>query len=219
MALAHSPKIVTNGLVLYLDAANQKSYPGSGTAVTDLSGNGNNVTLGNSVSFSSNNNGVLSYLSTGSNTTTNSTQNISSSQVTAMTWVKVDGHGNFHNFLNNNWVNSGWLIYTTTTQWVVGIAQSTSQRNAGFNHNNSTDWTHLTLVYDAVNVLLYVNGELRATNSTAPGATLDTGFNISFGGGPRPSTYQISNTMIYNRGLTSAEVQQNFAALRGRFGI
>ena len=47
MALAHSPKIITDGLVLCLDAGNTKSYPGSGTTWTDLSGNGNNGTLTN----------------------------------------------------------------------------------------------------------------------------------------------------------------------------
>ena len=42
MGLAHSPRIVTDGLVLALDAANTKSYGGSGTTWTDLSGKGNN---------------------------------------------------------------------------------------------------------------------------------------------------------------------------------
>jgi hypothetical protein len=45
--LAHSPSIVMNGLVLCLDAGNSKSYPGSGTTWTDLSGNGNTGTLRN----------------------------------------------------------------------------------------------------------------------------------------------------------------------------
>ena len=45
MGLSHSPSIVLNGLVAHLDAANKKSYPGSGTTWTDLTGNGNNGTL------------------------------------------------------------------------------------------------------------------------------------------------------------------------------
>ena len=51
MALYHSPLVVTDGLVLYVDAANRKSYPGSGTTVYDLSGYGNNGTLINGVTF------------------------------------------------------------------------------------------------------------------------------------------------------------------------
>ena len=49
MSVAYNPKIVTNGLVLALDAGNTKSYPGSGTTWTDLSGGGNNGTLTNGV--------------------------------------------------------------------------------------------------------------------------------------------------------------------------
>lgn len=61
MALAHNPKIVTDGLVLCLDAANPKSYPGSGTVWSDLSGNGNNGTLVNGVGYNSNNGGYLTF--------------------------------------------------------------------------------------------------------------------------------------------------------------
>ena len=53
MALAHSPRIITDGLVLCLDAGNTKSYPGSGTAWSDLSGQGNNGTLTNGPTYSS----------------------------------------------------------------------------------------------------------------------------------------------------------------------
>ena len=45
MGLAHSPRIVTDGLVLALDAGNTKSYPGSGATWTDLSGKENDATL------------------------------------------------------------------------------------------------------------------------------------------------------------------------------
>ena len=53
MATRYSPKIVTDGLVLYLDAANSRSYPGTGTAWFDLTGRGNNAVLTNGPVFSS----------------------------------------------------------------------------------------------------------------------------------------------------------------------
>ena len=58
MSLAHSPRIITDGLVLCLDAGNTKSYPGSGTTWTDLSGQGNNGTLVNGVGYNGSNGGV-----------------------------------------------------------------------------------------------------------------------------------------------------------------
>ena len=59
MGLSHSPRIVTNGLVLCVDAANPRSYPGAGTAWTDLSKQGNNGTLTNGPTFDSANGGSI----------------------------------------------------------------------------------------------------------------------------------------------------------------
>ena len=61
MALSHSPSIITQNLVLCLDAGNSKSYPGSGTTWTDLSGNGNNGTLRNSPTYSVDNLGKIVF--------------------------------------------------------------------------------------------------------------------------------------------------------------
>ena len=58
--LTHSPRIITDGLVLCLDAANKQSYPGSGTVWTDLAGS-NNGTLTNGPTFSSANGGSIVF--------------------------------------------------------------------------------------------------------------------------------------------------------------
>ena len=60
MGLNHSPSIVTDGLVLCLDAANNRSYPKSGTVWADLAGN-NNGTLENGPTFSGDNGGSLVF--------------------------------------------------------------------------------------------------------------------------------------------------------------
>ena len=59
MALAHSPKIVTDNLVFFLDAGNTKSYPGTGTAWTDMSGSGNTTTLSGATYNSDNSGNIL----------------------------------------------------------------------------------------------------------------------------------------------------------------
>ena len=61
MAFIHSPKIITDGLVLALDAGNTKSYPGSGTVWTDLSGNNNTGTLTNGPTFNAANGGSIVF--------------------------------------------------------------------------------------------------------------------------------------------------------------
>lgn len=61
MAFSFSPRIVTDGLVLYYDVANPRSYPGFGTTIYDLSRNGYNGTLNNGVSYNTTNGGALVF--------------------------------------------------------------------------------------------------------------------------------------------------------------
>ena len=63
MGLGHSPRIVTDGLVLCLDAANKRSYPGTGTTWTDRSTSGTNVSMEgmSSSNYSTNNAGVIDF--------------------------------------------------------------------------------------------------------------------------------------------------------------
>ena len=62
MGIAYNPKIVTDGLVLCLDAANTKSYSGTVTSWTDLSGNGNTGTLTNGPTYNSSNLGFFQFV-------------------------------------------------------------------------------------------------------------------------------------------------------------
>jgi hypothetical protein len=219
MAVFSGPNVVENGLKLYYDPANQKCYPGTGSAVTDLSGSGAAGTLGTVTTVTSEAEGIFENATSGTTFQTSSTQNISSATVSAMVWVKVTTHGNFHNFVSNNWVNSGWIIYASATNWAAAIAQSTAQKTANALHNNNTNWTHLGLTYDGTDVKLYVNGALASTNSSAPNAVLDTGYAIVFATSGRPSSWKTSLIKIYNRALTAQEINQNFNATRGRYGI
>lgn len=188
-------------------------------ALLDLSGNGNNFTLGNGPAYSSVNKGSILFDGVNDFCVSNSVLSVSTTAVTASSWVRVAAHGNFHNFILNNWVNNGWLLFSYNTHWVFGVGRTNTQQfNAQVLHNNSTNWTQLTGTYDGAAVRLYVNGVLGAT-VTLVGATLDVGFAINTGVGTRPSAYNISNTLIYNRALTAAEVAQNFEATRGRYGI
>ena len=85
----YGPRIVTDGLVLCLDAGNSKSYPGSGTAWNDLSRNGNNGTL-NGPTFNSADRGSIVFDGTNDYVSTNYTQPAytTASSFTWNTWVK-----------------------------------------------------------------------------------------------------------------------------------
>ena len=84
--------IVTDGLVLYLDAANTKSYPGTGTSWLDLSKNGSTISLINNPTFNSNNGGniVFNGINQYGSTPSTSLFNFGSNNFTIDVWCFFD---------------------------------------------------------------------------------------------------------------------------------
>ena len=222
MGLGHSPSIVTNGLVLYLDAGNTKSYPGSGTTWTDLSGNGNG---GSGAAYSSNGRGSIylnatpvaccsvASLGIGSGPFTLSIA-VSYSRVHTTTfeipfWVGVDsgtaGYGLGYSKPNVASMYAGW--------------GSSSGEPTGYSRQLNT-WYHLTATYNGTTNAFYVNGSVYSSQAYVA-SNLTTG-SVYLGGLNGPYYTFIGTVavpMVYNRALTAAEVAQNFNALRGRFGV
>ena len=133
MGLSHSPKIVTNGLVMCLDAGNTKSYPGSGTTWFNLCGSVNG-TLVNGPTFSSVNGGVIvldgvnDYINTLSNSQYNYTT------ITISGWIKIPNYlnGGIQFIVNGNTTNALWSIYGDN----LGFGNILNQGCSGFYQNN-----------------------------------------------------------------------------------
>ena len=89
----YGPKIVTSGLVLCLDAANKRSYPGTGTTWTDLSGNSNNGTLTNGPTFSAGNQGSIVFDGTNDYAYQSLFTNAITTTLTFDVWVKFSDAG------------------------------------------------------------------------------------------------------------------------------
>ena len=212
--IAYNSKIITNGLVLCLDAANPKSYPGSGTTWYDLSGNGHNSTLINGPTYNSTNKGVI--VLAGDNDYINVPINLTNQNYTiigAARYVTIGGRT--FSGLNNNWLMGHWSSSTVkhyAEGWVTddasGEQSDTNWRIYASTGNYSTDsWT------------FYVNGLLE-TGPNNGGSNGPNGFAIgSYAGISEFSNSHISFLIAYNRVLSSSEIAQNFAATRGRFGL
>ena len=226
MALAHSPRIITDGIVLCLDAGNTKSYSGSGTTWTDLSGNGNNGTLVNGVGYNSSNGGSLSFDGSNDYITLNSFSSNLTGSVTFTSWVKSaytnpTTRGEVLFSAHNNTTNRlRWQIHST----FIFLADITDGGDTTFTHGSLTPntWHHYALrIDDSSNVItIFLDNNIIATDTFIGwGSGIDR---VSIGQewDSIPSEYLnglVSNFQAYNRTLSNAEVQQNYNALKGRY--
>jgi len=221
MATLYSPKIVTDGLVLCLDAADKNSYPGSGTTWYDLSGEGNNGTLTNGPTYSSANGGVIvldgynDYILVQLNLSSNLSANQSYTVLGASRYVTAGGRT--FSGANNNWLMGHWN--TSTVKHYAGAGWVTGD---DVDEQEDTNWRFYAATgnYSTDSYAFYVNGELEAGPNTGGSDGPD---NFSIGnfaaGDSEYSNSHISFMLCYNRVLTAAEVKQNFEAHRIRFGI
>lgn len=225
--------IVENGLVLYLDAGRKASYQGTGTTVTDLSGNGNNATLVNGVEYNSANGGSLVF--DGENNygrvldsdsldfgTGNFTVSVwfkrSSSAITNLRLISKGASTD-----SANTANAGFTFLGSDTE-LAFLVNPTGTRVGPPGISISLDtWTNAIFVMErGVSMRSYKNAILIGSTSTPAGSVSGTSNLIIGAHSDGTGLYwagEISNISIYNRAITIEEIQQNFNATKGRFGL
>ena len=224
------PDVSESGLVLALDAANSKSYPGSGTTWTDLSGRGNNGTLVNGVGYNGSNlgslvfDGVNDYVNAGSLGT-------SIPNFTVEIWFKSGAVANYRNPIDCNFgtygSNTGPRLEQNSTGnlvWIIGNSSGTYYTRTVVSSGLSSVPMHCAVITrNGTTTTSYYNGTMVQTGIetyTHPGAM--TAVNIGRGfttSGERWFNGQIPLVKIYNRALTAQEIQQNYNATKSRFGL
>jgi len=216
VGLGHSPSIVMDGLVLCLDAANSRSYPGSGTTWNDLSGNGYVATMRNLTSS----NWVLID---GQRTfETNDTNN---QGFTVSNFVRPGSSRTYSIWLKSKSFSLGWqtwfddggerILFGTSTNTVHIYPDVNLTANLQTN-----TWYNLAYTLSGTSAIGYVNGSSIGSGTYSSALTSGTGDLWILGdNGTEITSCYCSYASVYNRTLTAAEVAQNFNALRGRFGI
>jgi hypothetical protein len=213
MGVSYSPKVVTDGLVLALDAANPRSYPGSGTSWFDLSGNGNTGTLTNGPTFDSGNGGSIVF-----DGVNDYVQFPTVSVSTICFWGRMDATitnlaglictsaagdgglrtspaGTFRTSPDLNDFHNGFV----SSFMINGVSNLSNNGSGGFVIPNGR-----TLQQD-----FYVGAIGNARNIS----TISHTFNS------RVYKGRVCAVYLYNRQLTNNELLQNFNALRNRFGV
>ena len=217
-------ELVTDGLVLNLDAGDPRSYPGSGTTWTDLSGNGNNGTLVNAT-YSNANGGNIVFNGTNSKVTFPSTNIPINGVATISLWFKSTSGTVYQNMFDTPDNSSGvWITLNggSVQPGLIAAGWSTLSNYLTASYSANT-WYNLVLVGDNnVGASLYLNGTLVASN-TIKNVPSIIDLNTSRLGnvdGDRASEWfsgNISNFSVYNRALSAAEVAQNYDALKVRY--
>jgi hypothetical protein len=239
MTVNANPYIVTSNLLVNLDAGNPRSYPGSGTTWTDVSGNGLNATLYNSVTYNSSNSGSLVL-----------DGNTTYGQLSCATFQSGNGVFSMEAWFYwaGNGVNTNNTILGYGNDIAAHLCPSISITGGKFHFQfgsgsgivessalNQNTWYQGVGVYDQSTTKVYINGSLVGTTnyssanvnlngSNGTNAGIGTLFSIYGNVTGPPKRYgtfngRIARLLYYNKALTAQEIAQNFNAMSGRYGL
>jgi hypothetical protein len=220
MGLDHSPLIVTDGLVVYLDAGNTRSYSGSGNTAYDLSGLGNTSALTNGPTFNSSNLGAFVLDGSNDYILVNSQANIlSKTAYTKIAYIYISNFSTVNNIISGGF--SGQHAF-----WMFG----TDKLNAGHNGAWNTvvgatslslnTWYFAAVTYsDSTGWKLYLNGREDGTSATT--TTFNGNQEIVIGAYSSGNNFtgRIASVQVYNRVLSASEIVQNYNATKRRYGL
>ena len=226
MAFNYSPKIVTDGLILYLDAANTKSYVSGSTTWNDISRSGNNGTLINGPTFSSANNGSIVFDGVNDYVVVSSTNasyssltftaviNASTQTVGAGIVFNRGGGGNVTG-MNIRYSGVGGIGY----HW--NDDPNTYNYNPGLSLPNNT-WCFCCVSVSPTQAIFQVNNNVVVRSYTNATTNTTIGGNLQIGADAAISRFyqtKVAYASIYNRALSQVEIQQNYNATKTRFGL
>ena len=229
MASKGGPDIIENGLTLFLDASNIRSYPGSGTTWSDLSGNGNNGSLINGPTFSAANLGSIVFDGTNDYVDMGSSTYCNLINISVSVWVRVTSASGFllSRYFNTTSYNGFYMYYDVpSTKFSVDGRESSAAYLSRPTTNTYplNNWYNVTWTKSANVWSIYINGSLDVSSALGNGTTPFSnntmwlgGYNE--GGAQYYSSVNLSNVFIYNRVLSANEVLQNYNAARARFGL
>ena len=233
MAFTYSPKIVTDGLVFAVDAANKKSYPGSGTTWKDLSGNGNDGTLTNGPTFDSGNGGSIIFDGADDYIIVPVTNfnTVLTNSITLETFINISNTIGYQ--LIGGGQDNVLYRYTAAFNWnqtgqpnKIGFdleAVNGQVRLTSTSTYTSNNWLHLVGIYDGSIAKFYVNNILEDIDTGTSGNINNfdgfiIGRDIDLSAG-RVFNGKMACYKVYNRALSTSEVSQNYNALKSRFGL
>lgn len=225
MAFYRGPEIVRDGLILYLDANNTKSFLSGDTIWYDLSSNQNICTLSGQVQYESGHmmfSGDTDYVFVGTSASTYNNLN----QITLESWCYPMRSSSYEYLFSNARDCCGaYNGYELRIKNGTPSFQIWNSGNTVVDSSVSTpinNWYHICSTYNGTQLKIYVNGVLKGTTNSTLGIGTPSSYDLYIGRMGFGAVYEyqgyIDVSKVYNRALSDNEVLQNYNALKSRFG-
>jgi len=217
MSFHYSPRIATDGLALYLDAANSRSFSSGAPFWKDMT-SANHLGTYSGTSFSASNGGCIAFNGVGDYVNLGSAPDLDIFTFTVIAWAKSNTFSDYQNivFKGTYGLAQYGLHLNASGDWAV-------QPNEGVGFIGDpvqlNTWNCFAGTYDGAQVRGYRNGVLKAQYSISQG---HFGTSTTIGADIPNNRYfngSIANVKIYSRPLSDKEILQDFNALKGRFGF
>jgi hypothetical protein len=230
--IAYTGGIVTNGLVLNIDAAKRDSYPGSGTSWRDIVSNTVTGSLINGPTFNSGNGGYISFDGTNDYAELGNILFNSASTTTLDLWVNIPSMTvNRYIMAKGSGGDGIYTFYMTTgpgpsgggssyIRFTMGNQSGTVSTIIEYSSLVWGQWYNFTFTYNGSFVTGYRNAATPQSSSlTGNLYTTTSPIRLASDKYLAVGAANISSFKIYNRALSANEITQNYNALKGRFGL
>jgi hypothetical protein len=232
MAFGNGPRIVSDGLVLALDAADRNSYPGSGTTWRDMSGNGNNGTMFGSVPYETDFSPCFNFATiSGANS-----QTATLGFTFASNMVTTTGNFSFSCWVKNPPIASSQVSIFSNAGggdgYRFGVGLNGIYYLIGPNYKEGTlsfississnSWNHVTAVFNrsGTSILCYLNGIFQSSTTLTAQTAMQNGTpGIVKNSCCELYTGKLASFLVNNKDLSTSEILQNYNAQKSRFGL
>ena len=224
MGVTYNNRIVTDGLVLCLDAASKRSYPGTGTTWTDLKG-GNSGTLTNGPTFSSDNGGSIVFDGANDYVDFDNISSIGDISIFCFVYLlSYDVSPQHNQRIMHNFDGSNDFQVIIRESNVFKWGSNTRGQGLGVaTLPPLNEWIHITLTRSGTSYKVYYNAQEKSGSTSTPGNPTPGLSRLRFGADIQSSSSnghldgKISNVSIYNRALTPDEIRQNYLSTKERY--
>jgi hypothetical protein len=197
--------VVTSGMIMCLDAANPRSYPGSGAIWNDISGYENHTGLAGSPAYSTTNKGQFTLDGSSQGFTRNAAMTGVTTNCTVAIWYSSTD------------TQELWTMGNGSTSWYLCASANNNYYNS--NCGAPSNYIDLNSVINPATPDNYRNGAYHMWEAKTVDFTAWTRYDWFLYPGGWQLTGNVAAILVYNRVLSAAESAQNFSAYRGRYGV